>query len=76
MPIPQVRKQRLREATQLSPGGTGLARTVLSAPKEGCRTRARLKALPDGLNIILGDLHLQPDPVISSGVNTSFDTCH
>ena len=45
MPIPQVRKQRLREATQLSPGGTageqGLARTVPSAPKEGGRTRAR-----------------------------------
>ena len=44
MPIPQLRKQRLREAMQLSPGGTageqGLARAVLSASKQGGRTRA------------------------------------
>lgn len=58
MPILQVRKQRLREAKQLSLGRTagkqGLAVAVLSATKQGGRTRA-----PAELDTILSDLHHQ-----------------
>lgn len=59
MPILQVRKQRLREAKQRSPGHTAGKQGLHSQPQSRAAGPGPLQTLPPELDTVLGGLHHQ-----------------
>lgn len=54
----------------------GEAKNPHKVAQPGGWEQVPLQYLLVSLDAILRDLHHEPDPVISSGVNTNFHTCH